>query len=113
MAYDIHIIKRNNWFDKGADISLKEWREVIDEDPTLEPAKKVEGESKDGQKFEFQLKGSQLAKWKNPVFNDIVWLNYHDGEITISNPNDAIIKKAKELAGKLGAKVQGDEGEIY
>lgn len=113
MAYDIHITKRNNWFDKGADVTLEEWSELIGVDPSLEPTEKVEGKTKDGQKFEFQLKGAQLAKWKNPVSSDIVWLNYHDGEITISNPDDAIIKKAKELAGKLGAKVQGDEGEVY
>src|SRR3990167_2365630 len=110
MAYNIHIIKRSNWFDKGRDITLDELKKMISEDPTLEPMGQVEGETKDKQKFEFQLQGSQLAKWKNLVSDSIVWLNFYNGEITISNPDDSTIRKAKQLAEKLEAKVQGDEG---
>lgn len=113
MAYDIHITKRKNWFDKGFDISLEEWKKLLEIDSELIPSDKVEGETKDGDKFVYVLKGSLLAKWVNPITHNVVWFNYHNGIVDVSNPDDSTIKRVKDIASKLNAKVQGDELEIY
>ncbi|PJC66484.1 hypothetical protein CO018_01630 [Candidatus Beckwithbacteria bacterium CG_4_9_14_0_2_um_filter_47_11] len=71
----------------------------------------IETTMADGGKLEFGLKNSLIARWKNK--DKIVWLVFRKGGITISRPDEEIIVKAKEIAVKLGAKVQGDELEIY
>lgn len=113
MAYDIHITKRNNWLNKGEDITSVEWEKLIDEDSELGHAEKIEGETKSGAKFEYTLRDSRLAKWKHPISGQIVWLVYTNGEIRISRPDETIIEKAKQIAKRISAKVQGDELETY
>jgi len=113
MAYVIHITKRKSWFDKNLDITLEEWKRLLEVEPELIPSEKVEGETKDGAKVAYALKGSFLAKWNNPTTHNVVWFNYHDGIIDISDPDESTIKKAKDIASKLKAKVQGDELESY
>ena len=41
------------------------------------------------------------------------WLDWKDGEIFAKNPEDALIEKMVEIAKVLGAKVQGDDDEVY
>ena len=111
MPYDIHVIKSQKWFESDGGISLAEWQKLIEEDPDIEQTDKIETTVDGGGKLEFSLKNSLIAKWKNK--DKIVWLTFRKGSITISHPDDEIIAKAKEIASKLGAKVQGDELEIY
>lgn len=111
MPYDIHITKNKNWFAPDGGIKLSEWQKLIKDDPVLEATDKIEGETNNGGKLEFTLKNSLISKWNNK--GKIVWLVFRKGSISISHPNDEIIAKAKEIANKLGAKVQGDELEIY
>jgi hypothetical protein len=40
-------------------------------------------------------------------------LYYDAGEITAKNPDEPLIRKMVEIAQKLDARVQGDDGEIY
>lgn len=112
MAYDIHISKSKNWFDPDGRISITEWQELIEKDPELEFADKVEAITNEEQKLTFTLKNSLIAKWKSKS-GKIVWLIFRKGSITISHPDEEIIAKAKEIANMLGAKVQGDDKEIY
>jgi len=111
MPYDIHIIKSQKWFEPDGEITVGQWQKLIDEDPELETANKIETTTKDGGKLEFSLKNSLIARWKNK--DRVVWLIFKRGSISISHPDDEIIAKAKEIAAKLGGKVQGDELEIY
>lgn len=113
MAYDIHITKRKHWTDKGSDVTLHEWDKLLVTDGELIRAEKIEGQTQNGDKFEYTLTGTKLAKWQSPSSGNIVWLVYRKGLIDISGPDDATVKKAKEIALKLGAKVQGDDGELY
>lgn len=113
MAYNIHIVKKDNWFEKGSDITLEEWAKLLHNDPELVPVEKAEGMTKDGKPFELKMDNTHLAKWQKLDSNDVTWLSYHDGMIDISNPDDIVLEKAKDIAQKLGAKVQGDEGEMY
>ena len=38
---------------------------------------------------------------------------WHDGDISVKNPDSPLIAKMVRLAGILGARVQGDDGELY
>jgi len=113
MAYDIHITKRNRWTDKGSDITPEDWEHLLATNNDLVPVEKIEGETKAGDRFEYKLKESELARWENLSSGSTVWLVFQKGVINISGPDESIIKKAKEIALKLSAKVQGDELEIY
>lgn len=113
MAYDIHITKNLPWFNQDGGISQQEWDELINNDPELEIAEKVEGMTDEGANISFQIQGAQVAKWKRPNTNDIIWLVYEKGFITVSNPNETLLSKVKVIAKKIDAKVQGDELEIY
>ena len=45
----------------------------------------------------------------------MAWFYYAktEGGITVKNPDKEIFKKMFNLAKKLGARLQGDEGEFY
>lgn len=50
--------------------------------------------------------------WTDPNTNQEFVFHYAGDRITLGS-DDAQIVKAKEIAGKLGLKVYGDEGEEY
>jgi hypothetical protein len=41
------------------------------------------------------------------------WFDWSHGNINTKNPDPAIVRKAIEIAATLGARVQGDDGEVY
>ena len=43
----------------------------------------------------------------------IAWMDHRGGRIVVKNPDTAILKKMCAIAERLGARVQGDEGEMY
>lgn len=113
MAYDIHITRRNNWFDEGMDITPLEWRKIIDENPELKQTEAIEIQAKDGQQFKYTFEDAQIAKWKKPNSAEIIWFLYRRGEITVSNPDEVTMEKVRQIAKRVGARVQGDDGEFY
>jgi hypothetical protein len=98
MGYDLHITRRVNWFEGGNDISSEEWLEIVRNDPELKlnPAN-----------------GPCFVLWNGKSTLQEPWLDWTNGQIQTKNPDDALIDKMVAIARKLGAKVQGDEGEIY
>ncbi len=112
MGYDIHIHRRLRWFDIGSDITTEEWDKLINGDPELEHTEKVEVPFKGGI-FSYKLKDTLLAKWMNPPSNEVFWFDLRKGKISTKYNKDEILIKAIEIAKKLKAKVQGDEGETY
>ena len=52
-----------------------------------------------------------MASWLDPATKQKHYFYYSQGEISVKNPSKAAIKKMKSVASKLGAKVQGDDGE--
>jgi hypothetical protein len=92
MGYDFHITRRNDWYDEGADISADEWLKYVESDPEL---------SID------ESNGKYFAIWKED------WLDWHRGEIYTKNPRRNLVEKMIQIANRLNAKVQGDEGEVY
>ena len=58
-----------------------------------------------------------LSFWKIHVFKGEAvvntWFEYERGNVDVKDADDETIKKMIAIAGRLGAKVQGDKGEIY
>ncbi len=96
MGYDIHITRKANWSDdEGDTIAPDEWMAVLDSDPELSRATDTGDDT---------LAGA----WKGDT---LFW--FDNGEITCKSPDEGIIRKMVLIAERLGANVQGDDGERY
>ncbi|MGN6505181.1 MAG: hypothetical protein ACTHM6_06410 [Tepidisphaeraceae bacterium] len=96
MGYDLHITRKENWSDEeGELITSSEWVGVLDSDPELSRATDTGDDTLAG-----ALKGET-----------VFW--FDNGEITCKNPDESIIQKMVQIAERLGANVQGDDGERY
>jgi hypothetical protein len=98
MGYDLHITRRMHWSDDGDDISVEEWLALIAADPELQLE---------------TAKEPYFAVWSRPSLDGHHWLIWSNGQISTKNPTDLLINKMVAISRKLGAKVQGDDGEIY
>jgi hypothetical protein len=98
MGYDLHITRKNYWFDDdGPIITLEEWRAYAATDPELEA----------------DLEYSRPGTYELISHPDRWPLWYRKGEIYTKNPDDAVIAKLVEIAGHLRARAVGDDDEIY
>jgi hypothetical protein len=116
MGYDVHITRKGNWFDKsGPHIGIDEWKTLIQSDPDM----RLDGYASvivgDGSVLRIDSEG--LAVWTahpgTAVSGNMAWFDCQQGNVIVKNPDDAILGKMWQLAGKLDAKVQGDECEVY
>ena len=100
MGYNLHIHLKENWFDEDSSksITYEKWQAVAKADKDLE----VVGTSSDIPSY----------GWTNSN-TDAVSFHWSLEEVQVSFRGDAAILKAYELAHQLGAKLQGDEGEVY
>ena len=106
MGYNVYITRKKDWADKGNDISYQEWVAVIESDSEL--------------LFDDEKKLT-MARWGKGLGYDDPWLCWSrlsgqseaDGFIETKNPDQRLIEKMIQIAEKLGATVQGDNGEIY
>ncbi len=95
MGYEVHITRRADWCgESGSAIAADEWSCVAGGDPSLRHA------PGSGEGFYEYAEGDG-------------WFALTDGCISSKSPSDATLRKAHELAAKLRAKVQGDDGEVY
>jgi hypothetical protein len=102
MGYDLHITRKENWFDEdGPPIAEDEWRRVIEEDPELQLDAETRCVMSDGEYV--------FASWNGEPGA----LGYYNGEITTKNPPESLVRKMVAIAQRLDAKVQGDDGEVY
>jgi hypothetical protein len=102
MGYDLHITRAENWFDsQQKPITPEEWLAVIGRDPEL-----VIDPRDNGPYFALWLKHSL-------VHGDHPWLDWFEGRVHTKYPDRKTLGKMLEIASRLGAKVQGDNGEQY
>ena len=102
MGYELHITRRPLWSDDtGPIIDEPEWRRIIEADPELSLDLQTRCVMSDGE-FVF-------AEWKGEPDA----LGWYRGEIVTKNPDEPLITKMVQIAGRLGATVQGDDGEFY
>ncbi len=117
MGYDIHITRKENWFDEDGvnEIKLNEWTSYIasDSEMRLEDQASSTNKIREGIKY----KNNGLAVWtsysKNGLEDNYAWFDYRAGNVTVKNPDEEIINKMIDIAGRVNAKVQGDDGETY
>ena len=100
MGYDIHITRapHHHAENEGHAISPDEWLAYIKSDPELRLA---------------GYNGDYFVLWAGPSKYPDPWFDWSHGNISTKNPDPAIVRKAIEIAATLGARVQGDDGEIY
>ena len=99
MGYDLHITRAENWAENaGTEITADEWLALVKSDPELSL-------SSDN--------GPYFAIWSGPSRYPDPWLDWFGGNIYSKNPDSALLQKMVSVAATLGARVQGDEGELY
>ena len=101
MGYDLHITRKEYWADEEGEgsISLSEWNAHVENDPEL-----IQDPDNPGENNYLYLRDS--GNWP-------LWYSPESGEINTKNPDTDVIQKLVRIANSLGAKVQGDDGELY
>src|SRR5262245_65787077 len=98
MGYDLHITRAQHWTDDEPVITADEWLACVDEDPELRLA---------------GYNGPYFALWSGQSKYPDPWFDWSLGRVHTKNPDPPIIGKAVAIATRLGATVQGDDGEVY
>jgi len=116
MGYDVHITRRENWFDEhGLKIELSEWLEYVEADLEMRLDGYAEADLGDGQIFRTEDKS--LAVWRSysghQEDGNKAWMYLFDGSVIAKNPDEEILAKMCRIATELEARVQGDDGELY
>ena len=106
MGYDLQITRKPSQFDKGPDITLDEWLEVVHSDPELTFD-------------ELNKKNSPYRAWWSGPGKYPCWLDYSlvtacsASRLYSKNPTDEMIEKMVQIAKLLGGRVLGEEDEEY
>jgi hypothetical protein len=101
MGWEIHITRAEHWADSAQHpISAGEWLEFVEADPELA--------------IDPRDNGPYFALWlPHWVDGDHPWFDWFKGAINTKHPDRKTLAKALQIAGRFGAKVQGDDGEVY
>ncbi|MHC5063591.1 MAG: hypothetical protein ACYTG5_06420 [Planctomycetota bacterium] len=94
MGYDLHVTRAIDWTaNEGLTISSAEWLEFVEVDKELwrDPAN-----------------GPYAARMSAKT-----WFDWFEGNIFTTDPEAATVRKMLEIAERLSAAVQGDDGEFY
>ena len=109
MGYDLHITRARSWLESESwPITEGEWRALVASDPALE----VTGVAEAGSGPVVRYENPGLARWRHPDGEE-VWFDLRDGRVVVKNPDEPTIAKMIAVASQLGARVVGDEGEVY
>ena len=115
MGYDIHITRKTNWFEEEHKIGRDEWQVVVAADDEM----RLDGyaEAKVGGGAVLRIESEGLAVWTaysgHAANGNMAWFDFRGGDVVVKNPDAEILTKMWEISQKLGARVQGDDGELY
>jgi hypothetical protein len=113
MGYDVHITKASEWSESvKSPITEEQWRAAVLADGELKMDGTVSATNPKTQEA-VQVSNPLMASWVDPKTKNKHYFYYSRGKITVKNPPDIAINKMTSVASKLGANVQGDEGELY
>src|SRR5262249_40167098 len=99
MGYDLHITRAETWFEnEGHETQWSEWHALIEDDPELRLA---------------GYNGPHFALWSGHSEDDEAWLDWSVGNTFTKNPDEHLLAKMLQIADRLGANLQGDDGEPY
>jgi len=112
MGYDVHITRKKDWFDEdGPHITEDEWRAYVASDSEMVMSGVAEHTNPQGETI--RLTHPLLTEWRRHSSGSVVWFSYFEGSLTVKNPDDECLAKMRQVAAKVQARVQGDEGETY
>jgi len=117
MGYDIHITRKQDWSDEddANKITLTEWTDYVQSDSEMKLDNYAETENDVGEKIRYENQG--IAIWtsysKHGLEDNFAWFNFFNGNVTVKNADAELRNKMIDIAERLNAKVQGDEGETY
>jgi len=115
MGYDVHITRADDWGESAASpISLDEWIAYVKSDPEMRFDGFAEAKSPSDQILRYENPG--LAVWlahSGSASGRTPWFDLRQGCVTVKNPDEEILAKMRAIAQALGARVQGDDGELY
>jgi len=98
MAYQLHVTRAADWMNSSElPITAAEWLKFVRTDPELVQDARY---------------GPYFVRWTGSRDRD-QWLEWSEGRINTKYPDGALLKKLVAIAERLGAKVQGDGGEVY
>ncbi len=114
MGYDVHITRKPYWADDdGERIEIDDWLAYLATDAEMRHDGFAEANVSGGT---FRIVEPGLAVWtRHPESPATAWVSYSKspGCITVKNPDEPFLAKMHAIATRLGARVQGDEGEVY
>jgi hypothetical protein len=111
LGYDLHITRATDWTDsETTPIALAEWHAYLRTDPEMRLDGHAEASTPSGEQIRIESAG--LAVWTAHE-NDTVWFDHRRGRIVVKNPDEPTIAKMIGIAQSLGARVLGDDGELY
>ena len=114
MGYDVRVTFRNRQAgERGPQITTDLWRQIVDDDPDLEMVGYAEAHLPDDGVL--RLEDPNIAQMiSHPQLQEHgAWITWDGGEIVVKNPDSILLTKLCEIALRLHARVEGDDGEIY
>jgi hypothetical protein len=112
MGYDVHITRRARWFDsEGPDITESEWRALVEDDAEMQLTGFAEDVLPGDEVLRYE--NPSLAEWLGHPDMEPVWFDFRRNQIIVKDPDEPTLAKMQQLARKLHARVQGDDGEFY
>jgi len=116
LGYDVHITRAKSWLDASTQpIVLEEWLEYVRSDREMRLDGHAEARTSVGESVAYDNAG--LAVWtgysQDGKDGNHAWFDFRNGCVVVKNPDSEILRKMSSIAGSLGARVQGDDGEEY
>lgn len=99
MGYDVHTTRAEEWSqNEGQEIAPPDWLMVVEADPELELVTSHE---------------PYTAEWVADGAAPDTFFDWDQGNISAKNPDETTVIKMEQIARRLNARVQGDDGEFY
>lgn len=99
MTSEVHITRAEHWAqNRDRQILASEWHDLVSCDPELRLA---------------CSNGPHFVIWSGESGVSIGWLEWNDGNISTKFPDERLLAKMLQIAERLGAHVQSEEGEVY
>jgi hypothetical protein len=114
MGYDLHITRKQDWSEDEPKISMTEWVAYLESDPSMRLDGYAETTTAEGVVLRAEDEGLAVwTEWSGGEEWNMAWFRFWRGDIVVKNPDEEILRKMWLVAQALGARVQGDDGEIY
>lgn len=114
MGNAVYITRAKDWRNgESAPIPLVEWRALVEKDLQMRMDERVCHVNLSGDLVEELHEGS--AVWfRHTVTSEArIGFRFVGGNLRVEAPDALTLRKMKEIAAVLGAKVQGEHGEEY